>query len=205
MAKYNNILEGSSGKVGKVITYQMYGKSYLRSMPGYYTDKKSLRQLAQRQKMQLINTFLGPFKDVLKITYKSLAVGRSAYQAAKSYNLLNGIRGEYPEQLIDYSKALISVGDVPLPDLISFKHTDEGILVNWKDDEKGNLTDTLMLVANMRGQYNTVYKHTGAERREGVCLWKQDFRGRDVYDIWVIFRDCKERAYSNSLYLGAIG
>lgn len=204
MARYNNINEGSSGRVGNVVTYQMYGKSYMRSLPGQYRDKKSLKQLAQRQKMQLVNDFLGPLKNVLRITFKSQAVGRSAYSAAKSYNLLNGIGGAYPEQYIDFTKALVSTGSVPLPKEAGVARTTEGLLFQWENNETKSPFDTLFVIANARDQFNTIYKQSETERSDGSYLWKLDMDTNIQYDVWLVFRDYKERGFSNSMWLGLV-
>ncbi|WP_289054111.1 DUF6266 family protein [Carboxylicivirga marina] len=196
-----NVNDGSSGRLGNVIIYPMYGKSYMRSLPSQYNDKKSKKQLAQRQKMQLVNVFLGPFKDVLRITFKSQAVGRAAHMAAKSYNMLNAIGSEYPEQYIDYTKAMVSLGSVPLPSEASIVRTDEGVLFQWKHDEQEHPLDTLFVIAQVRGQNNVEYKQTEAERRDESYLWKMDCYSKEPYDIWLVFRDYKERGFSNSRWL----
>ncbi|TRX72012.1 DUF6266 family protein [Carboxylicivirga sp. M1479] len=203
MARYNSN-DGSSGRIGNVVNYQMYGNSYARSLPGSYRDKKSEKQLAQRQKMELVNGFLGPYKDVVRITFQKEAVGRSAYMAAKSYNMLNAVGGEYPEQHIDYTKALVSMGNVSLPSEACVERTEEGLLFQWKDDGRESPFDTLFLIANERGQYNTEYKQTEAERRDESYLWKFDYCGTEQYDICLVFRDYKERGFSNSLWLGLV-
>ncbi|MGV8829086.1 MAG: DUF6266 family protein [Breznakibacter sp.] len=101
--------------MGNVIAYEMFGKCYMRSLPGQFHDRKSVQQLAQRQRMQLVNAFLSPYKEVLRMIFQHQANGRSAFQAAKSYNLLHAIEGTYPEQYVNLSKALVSMGKVPLP------------------------------------------------------------------------------------------
>ena len=204
MARYKNILDGSSGRVGNIITYQMYGKSYMRSCPEKYNDRKSDKQLAQRQKMQLINGFISPFKDLFRLTFAHKAVGRSAYQAAKSYNLLNGIKGNYPNQEIDYHHSRISIGSVPLPDEIAFKMTAEGLYFTWKNNNCGYSNDILVVVAGLREQSNVYMKQTGVERQDKAFLWKIDLDPSVTWDIWVIFRDYQERGYSDSHYLGMV-
>ncbi len=203
MARYNSN-DGSSGRVGNIITYQMYGQSYMRSLPGQYNDKKSEKQLAQRQKMQLVNGFLGPYTDVLRITFQQEAVGRSPYLAAKSYNLLNAIVGEYPNQSIDYTKALVSIGSVPLPTEASVERTNEGLIFRWHDDGKGNSSDTIMVIATLQGQNSTYFKQTGVERCDEAYLWRVGEVSNEKYDVWLVFRDYKERGFSNSLWLGLI-
>ena len=204
MARYNKTNDGSSGRVGNIVTYQMYGKSYMRSLPGQYKDRKSEAQLAQRQKMKLINDFLSPYSDVIRMTFKNEAIGRSAFMAAKSYNMLNAVIGEYPDQTIDCSKALVSKGSVPLPKQASAERHESDLLFKWTVDDQQSAFDTLMLIANQRGQYSTLFKQSGAERQDGSFVWKADLSPQEKYDIWLVFRDDKERGFSNSLWLGLL-
>ncbi|WP_430815364.1 DUF6266 family protein [Carboxylicivirga sp. RSCT41] len=202
MARFKSINDGTSGKVGNVITYQMYGKSYMRSLPGQYTDKKSERQLAQRQKMQLVNNFLGPYKDVLRLTFKNEAVGRSAFLAAKSYNILHAIRGEYPDQYIDYNQALVSTGTVFFPQEARAERIDEGLHFYWKNEGLNSPHDSLLVIAGLRGQHAVMYKQTEAQRLEESYVWKLDLQRHETYDVWMVFRDYRERGFSNSVWLG---
>ncbi|MBS2210217.1 hypothetical protein KEM09_02325 [Carboxylicivirga mesophila] len=80
--------------------------------------------------------------------------------------MLKAIGGEYPEQYMDYSKALVSIGSVPLPSEASVEQTDLGLSLQWKDDGQENSLDTLFVIANVRGQYVAEYKHSEAERKD---------------------------------------
>lgn len=124
--------------------------------------------------------------------------------AAKSYNLLHAIGGVYPEQYIDYQKALVSMGAIPLPSEVRCSRTKEGILFQWENEAKNNAFDTLVVIANMRGQYFTEFKLTGVERSEGSFLWKIHLSPKETYDLWVVFRDQYEKDFSNSLWLGSV-
>ncbi|WP_075602271.1 hypothetical protein [Saccharicrinis aurantiacus] len=53
-----NILDAALGKVGNVLLYERNGLACMRSMISYYRDKKSDKQLRQRQKMSLIMVLL---------------------------------------------------------------------------------------------------------------------------------------------------
>ncbi len=160
--------------------------------------------MAQRQKMQLVNDFLGPLKDVLRIGFEKEAQGRLAYAAAKSYNFLHGVGGEFTEQYLDYSKALVSIGNVSLPSEASVERMEEGLLFRWKYDEIGFRSDTLMVIVNYRGQYLTSFKLNAADRQEESYLWKTCGKSKGKYDAWIVFRDYKERGFSNSMWLGLV-
>ncbi len=204
MARNKDLFGGASGRIGNVIAYEMYGKSYMRSLPGQFHDRKSVRQLAQRQRMQLVNAFLGPYKDVLRMTFQHQANGRSAFHVAKSYNLLHAIEGAYPKQYVNYSKALVSMGKVPLPSNAEISQEPGGIRITWHNDLQASPFDTLMVIANRRGEYNTAFKHTAVARQAGSYFWNIDLVGGKTYDLWMVFRDYRERDFSNSFYLGAV-
>ena len=204
MARNKDLFGGPSGRIGNVITYGMYGKCYMRSLPGQYHDRKSVRQLAQRQRMQLVNGFLEPYKDVLRMTFRHQANGRSAFYTAKPYNLLHAIEDTYPKQYVDYSKALVSMGKVTLSTQAEIRQEPGGILITWHNDLQASPFDTLMVIANRRGENNTNYKHTAVARQAGSYFWHIDLVGGETYDLWMVFRDYRERDFSNSFYLGAV-
>jgi len=204
MAKFNNINEGSSGKIGSVVTYQMYGKSYMRSLPGSYRDAKSDKQLAQRQKMNLVLDFLRPFKDLIRLTFKEEAVGCSAFQSAQSFNLKSGIKGAYPEQEIDFESALLSKGSVSVPQQVRVLEMQDGLLFEWDRQGDENKNDTLVVMARWRGTFNVACKMTGVKRGDRTYNWKVDGLDSRPLDVWIAFRDCKERGFSNSKYVGVI-
>lgn len=201
----NNILEAGSGSVGPLVVYSMFGKSYMRSKPGGYHDKKSPAQLAQRQKLQLVNDFLTPFKGLLKLTFAEEAVGRAAYHGAKSFNLKHGVKGAFPDFSINKQTALLSKGGVSLPEEVSVALTSEGLLFNWDSSVVGDqraLTDTLIVMARISGTISVDFLFTGVRRSKGVFLWDTPLvETSGQLDVWIAFRNSEETAVSNSRFV----
>ncbi|MGV8829085.1 MAG: hypothetical protein ACWA6U_12280 [Breznakibacter sp.] len=79
-----------------------------------------------------------------------------------------------------------------------------GILIIWHSDLQASPLDTLMVIANRHGTYNTAFKHTAVARQVRSYLWNIYFVGGETYDVWMVFRDYRERDFSNSFYLGAV-
>jgi hypothetical protein len=205
MAKLDNLLEGGQGSLGNLVFYKMHGRNYVRTKPEQYRDKKSPAQLAQRQRLQTVISFLRPFKDVLRITFASGAVGRSAIQAAQSYNMRNALEGEYPDIKIDKSKVLLSSGSQPLPSGASVSAHPDGLLIEWKNGEEATgsaASDTLIVIAFAASAERIDYKFTDTSRSEGRFVWNTKLNVSEVAlpDVWIAFRSRQMTKMSDSLY-----
>lgn len=201
----NTILEAGNGSVGPIVVYSMYGKSYMRTKPARYKDKQSLAQLTQRQKMKMMLAYLSPFKELLRFTFASDAIGRSAFQAALSYNLRQGLEGEYPHQLINKQTALLSHGQIDLPSRLSVSRLSDGLLFEWDDSNNGfnnSTSDTLVVILQVGDTSLVEYRFTGVARCEGQFKWEtaQVKSGKSLH-VWMAFRNARETQMSNSFYL----
>ncbi len=207
MAKLgDNIMGAGKGKVGEVVLYNMHGKSFMRSKPSKYTDKKSEAQLAQRAKMQKVTGFMSPFKELIRKTYAGEAVGRAPYHAAKSQIMQNAVQGNYPEFSINKEAALLSKGPLPVPQQVSVSLQDAALLLEWtnaKEDEKLHSRDTLLVIAQNAQTGETEYLFTGARRIAKSFKWELNttVSQDNVPDVWVAFRSNDESEMSDSVYV----
>jgi len=209
MAKLHDSLFGSGkGSIGKVVVYSMHGKTYIRSRPSHYKDAKTRSQLAQREVMNVVTEYMSPFKELFRITYAGVAVGKAPYHAAKSYLMNHALEGEYPDQRINLKKALISKGPVMLPSEIQITRQQEGLLFTWDtttDNKYAKTRDTLIVISRAKKNHIVDYQCTGVYRRDGKFLWQSGFQNpSDKFDIWVAFRNYGETELSDSLYLGEV-
>jgi hypothetical protein len=71
-------------------------------------------QLARSQRMTIVNAFLKPIKSLINLGFRFEAEGsvKHQYNIATSYHMINAIVGQYPDIKIDYSKVMISIGDL---------------------------------------------------------------------------------------------
>ncbi len=204
MGRARNGANGSvSGKVGSVVYYSMYGKDYVRSLPDIRKDKPTPAKLRQRQRLSLVTAFLQPFKDLVRITFAHNTVGRSPYHTAQSLNMKNAISGdEYPNQEIDFSKVILSAGNLELPKKISVKRKDNGLFFEWSDYDKGNL-DTLVVIFFDKYTNYAEYQFTGVAKYKNSFLWDVDLDDKEVA-VWIAFRKLEETDMSASMYLGNV-
>jgi hypothetical protein len=209
MARLNQgITSSGKGIVGNIIMYEMYGRSYLRSRPSAYKDKKSKSQLAQRQRLKLVQKILLCINPLLRITMKEIAIGRSAYHTALSLNVKQAIKGEYPDQFIDPEKVILSQGNLTVPEKVSATKTDEGILLEWsvEDARNGNNNPSDNLIWCMKDLDTFAFADYGittAKRSGGKHIVPVPSINKPV-DIWVIFRNERETEISNTKWVGRI-
>ncbi|MBK3517236.1 DUF6266 family protein [Carboxylicivirga marina] len=189
------------GKAGNVVFYTMYGKNIVRSLPQTNKRKKpSLKQEAQRQKMALVQQLLKPMKDLIKITFAPATVNNAPYHVAKSYNLMNAIKGEYPDQVIDWKEVRVAAGATDLADACEVHIEPNGCRFRWSG-EQGKSNDTLVVIAFVPGNNWLEYRLTGVPRSKEEYFWDIDLQGA-TWHIWLAFRSADEKDISNSLYLG---
>ncbi len=113
-----------SGKVGPVVGYVLNNQAVIRSLPGRSRRPLTPKQIHQRKKFALMNDLLRQLQSLLNITYASVAINMTGSNKAFSYNVMNAIRGFYPDISIDYKMVLLGRGD--LPNVESAQTTSDG-------------------------------------------------------------------------------
>jgi hypothetical protein len=109
----SGILGAVSGRVGNVVGGSWNGVSYLRSLPAVVRQTNSVAQTAQRERFALMGSFLRPLSGLLKIGFRAEASGMTAYNAAFAWNFRNALTEVDGQSTIDFSKALLSKGNLP--------------------------------------------------------------------------------------------
>ena len=203
------ILGGFSGKVGTVIGGFWKGIAYMRSIPASVSQPNTPAQLAQRAKFAAVVQFLQPLTAYLRIGFKNQAIKMSAFNAASSDHLENAISGVYPNFVIDYSKAMVSRGNLPgalNPDIDAT--TPSRVDFTWENnavDGNAKANDKVMAVVYnaLKGQVVTVVGgNTRASGSQSILL-PASFTGDDV-QCFIGFQSATESVVSNSQFVGEI-
>ena len=209
MAKLLNGINGPfSGKVGAVVGYLWKGKAVMRGLPRKRSGGPSPAQIQQHAKFALMHKFLQPLLSFLNVTYSSVAVQMTGFSKAFSYNVKNAITGSHPELRIDYSKVLVSQGD--LQNVLSPEATasTEGILTfSWVNNSGvglTNATDQAFVALYCEELNKWVYALNPVARKVGSCtIDATKMKGREVQTyIGFISNDGKDA--TDSLYTGMI-
>ena len=204
MATINHIFDSGQGKLGNLVLYKVNGQGRVRTRAEHFNDRRSPAQLAQRQRMQAVNSFLKPFRDLIRITYAAEAGGSSAVHAARAYHMRHALTGEYPDISVDKGRALLSRGPLPVSLNAKVSVQEEGLLIEWEncpEDEREHAHDTLVVVALFTEKGRAGYHFTDTRRTCGSYVLKPA-RMQGNADVWISFRKRDQTLMSNSMYLG---
>ena len=197
------------GKIGQVVGAKWKGISVLRILPASISNPQTDKQLEQRMKFRVTMRFLQPMTQLLRLGWKNFAVGKTAFNSAMSYNVLNAIQGTYPNYTVDYPNALVSKGNLP-PALnqVAASTVAGTVLFTWDDnsDEVGaETTDTSVLVVCNPEKNQAVFFAGLAERADGTqsVTVPHSFSG-DLVHCYMGFQTVDGFELSNSKYAGAV-
>ncbi|TDO22896.1 DUF6266 family protein [Pedobacter duraquae] len=203
----NGILSGPLGKVGPVVGYMRRGVYVIRSK-AEVTPPRTEKQKATLQRMQVLSPFLNLISDYLAIGFQLEAEGKSRTpnNEAKSYNLKYGVKGQYPNQEIDYPGLKLTSGQLPIPEDFQLEFEDQGLKLTWntEGDLRGTSPkDQLMLMAYFPESDKVVKITAGKQRKSGLQFKRinAQLRGKTM-EVYVSFISENRRAISNSKYLG---
>jgi hypothetical protein len=205
----NSIFGSISGKVGDVVYSSWKGIPYMRKRPVKVSNPKTAAQLDQRAKFTAIIKFLKPLTPFLRLGFKSKNAKMSAHNAAMSYNLANAIMGTYPDYAIDYSKVLISrgnIGEALRPAILSANSCE--IEFRWAYNPRDYYTcsdDIVVLVIYNSTKKEVITAMDGNRRIDGsqTITLPEWFVGDEVH-CYISFQDYKQKVISNSLYVGSL-
>ncbi len=169
MASSNDAFFGKlSGKIGNIVVYQMYGKTVIRSLPTGRSKKASPKLEASRTDFKTVVSLLPALKHLLAFGFGSLAVNRSAYQAALSVNL-KSYQQAMDKSIVDW--LILSKGErEPAIDPQAVLGEAGTILLSWSASpvKSDNSTDKLVVFL-LSGQAlsRSAFEITDAQRHQG--------------------------------------
>lgn len=199
------ILGGFSGKVGPVIGSSWKGKAYMKGIALSFNDANTLEQQVQRQKFSLTVGFVYTLKSFILMTFRSVAEGMTELNAAVSYNIQHAISGAFPNQTVDYSKAL--VGDGPIDNVYNPQMAfEEGALqFMWTDNSgigNAEMNDNIYVVAYNPDKHAAVQNLLGPRNSRTGSLATPASWADDTVHVWTVAM--RSNTSGRSTYLGSI-
>lgn len=210
------ILGGVSGTVGNVVGANWKGIDYLRVKPADVSNPNTNLQSTQRLKFAAVLRFLQPMTELIRIGFKAYAVKMSAFNAAFSFNFHHALSGAYPDFEVDYTKAMVSRGNLPGTGNVSCSSGEAGkVNFTWSNDAGGNMaddSDTVLLVVYNPATYKAVYLLNAGIRSEESAEMSvpADYSGQTVHcyisfmAIGSVLNGQAKNSISNSTYTGSI-
>lgn len=210
MGKLKNGIFGSiTGKVGNLVIYKSKGQDIVRTI-GRSGKPFSKKQQANHQRMRVVNDFLGGLNRFIDIGFELEVAGTTsnAYNGAVAYNFKHALQGEFPEISVDYSKALLSKGDLPAALNTTIVKTADGIEVTWESPEALSANreeDQVMLLVYLPEEKNSVCKLSNVLRpagKDSIPLHESILNQQ--LEVYISFRSDDRKAISDSVYCGSL-
>jgi len=201
------ILGPVSGTVGTVIGGSWKGISYLRSQPAAKKHSPTTDQIDHQLRFSVVLNFIQTMTGLIQLTFKKYAIKMSEFNAAFSYNYHNALTGSAPDYAIDFTKALVSRGELPNAAAPSATVTGNSIYFTWTDNSgtgAAAATDNAVLVVFCPNLNVTQYSTNSATRSSGAgAIDVANFNG-EMVETWIAFLSEDGKEASNSMYTGEL-
>lgn len=210
MGTYNKgILGAFSGKVGPVVGATWRGKEVMRSLPKKSNRLATTYQQQQRSKFTMTTEFLGGVQPVIKRYFGSDSGLKTRRNQAMSYLMKEAIVFTDPNYEWDYTKILISKGDLlGINNAAVTAGTGQNLDFSWIDNSgqgEALATDKLVVVVYEPTSKATVYSLNAGSRSSGnATLVLPNFLSGLEVQVWATFVSSDDKLYATSLYLGAV-
>lgn len=210
MATYNKgILGAFSGKVGPVVGATWRGKYVMRSLPKKGNRLPTEFQQVQRTKFTMVTEFLSGIQPVVKRYFGRENGTKTRRNQAMSYLIKEAIVFNDPDYEWDYSKILISKGDLLGIDNGQVElGTDQNIDLSWinnSDQGEALATDKLVVVVYEPTLKATVYSLNASTRSsESVTLELPNYLSGFKVHVWATFASEDDAFFATSHYLGSV-
>jgi hypothetical protein len=210
MGKYNKgILGAFSGKVGPVVGASWRGKDVMRSLPRKTSRAATATQLLQREKFTMVSDFLTPINSVVGRYFGSNNGDKTRRNQAMSYLMREAINYVAPDLVWDFSKVLISRGDLlGLTGAAAAAGTGHSVDIIWTDNSgqgDAETTDKLVVVLYEETTKTTVHAlNAGMRNQETGNVVVPAFLTGLTVEVWTTFAATDDKLYATSQYLGTV-
>jgi len=209
MAKIESgILGGVRGKVGTVVGAIWKGIATIRAYVATISNPNSEGQLAQRSKFSTVIAFLKPMASLIALTFRSLAVKQTCFNAAMKLNLKNAITGVFPNFEMDYTKAILSVGSLPgALNPATLAAIAGAIEFTWDDNSwafGADATDeAVIIVYNPLKGVESIMGGIARSVGTQTIVLPNAYTGDEV-QCYIAFKKAKSNVFSDSQYISGI-
>ena len=203
------ILGGFSGKVGNVVGTRWRGKNVMRSLPQRGNYPPTVKQEEQREKFKTVVDFLSPITEILNLYFGSPQGDRSRANMATSYHLKNAVISTPTGMVMDYSKVLISKGDLRGIDAGTLAAAaGQTLNLGWLDNSgqgKATANDMLMVVV-YAPDLNLFYSNLEVATRDATTatVTLPNYMASFEVEVWASFSKPETNYAAMSTYMGTV-
>ncbi len=204
----NSAFGHPNGKIGGMVYYMLKGQAVCRMIGEQ--GKPSIKQLANYQAMQVTMSLVKPMKEFIRNSFELEARGtvKNAHNLAVSYNKKQALQGEYPNISVNYSKVVLSYGELPGARDFSMSKTETGLILNWNPESYagGHDGDDILMIQLYYPSRKYGRSFLNASRRDSgeVFLPVSEVNIHEPIEVYACFKSADGKQISNSIYLGNI-
>ncbi len=205
MGRLSNGVHGAlQGKMGQMIGSSRNGIPYVKGLYKDRTKTVSEKELANRKKFALAQSWLKPLLDFVREGFRGFSQRSEGFIAAKSWLLKNSFIQNASGMSIDPALVKVSFGDLYLPENLSVSQTDTGDLkFTWDPVYKnGSGYDQLMVLAYDLERGYVQFNTTGQFRSTGTDMLKLERSRGKNFLVYAAFNAADRSRQSDSVYLG---
>lgn len=202
-----------NGSIGRLVHYTLKGKPIIRIKPAHMTNPRTPAQEAHRMKLKLASRFIKSNKKFIEIGYQGTSLDYP-HNEARQFLMKNCFVNTADSVMLDYSKVMISRGEIKKPEDCQMTVADNQLSITWKKPVKGDKTkgtDKAMVTMFMDdGSDGTSELIRGlASRSEGSITIPIPKHEAPV-QVWMFFYNAEEEVgqskknVSDSVWLGEI-
>jgi len=208
----DGILGGFKGLVGTVIGSTWRTLNVMKKRPKPSSKPPVQSQVDQRIKFGLMTDFLSQVKRHISLGFQSYKGVLTPMNGAVKLNITRAFTGTSPNFVIDYSKIVLSIGNLPGTVDLAMTVSPGMITFNWSAFDNGfaeekAIRDTDLLVLLI---YHPVLGKSlsafGISTRAGLSVdfeMLRLFNGSPVH-VWVYWMAADKKNVSASTYLGPV-
>jgi len=211
MAIANGLGVDWSGKVGnQVYTKQPDGRTSVSQAPQSSNIPPTVKQLGVQQATKVMGPFMSVMKEFVKMGWELQGRIKKMNQNNVMVKYLRkySFTGEGTARHFDFSKVLVTRGDMPDPSGVTMDVTTSGLLFNWNTEINSksiHFTDQFVMLAYFPELAEIRYMTAGAQRHTGKdTLMLSGVEGGHFAEVYVAFVAGNRKSISDSVYMGQI-
>ncbi|WP_316819267.1 DUF6266 family protein [Pedobacter nyackensis] len=204
----NGILGPLIGSIGNVTGYMLNGE-YVTRIKKRKITRFTQNQRGNQQRMAVLNEFFNFMGSFLKVGFGLAALGttKNYHNLATAYNKKNAIKGEYPNVEIEYSKVLLSTGDLTEAQNPIVEAVTDGLKFSWDllDVDGQNGQDQVMMLAFGTVSKKVAYILYGPKRIDGEAILPLEPKMmQEPLETYISFVSPDRLQVANSVYTGRV-
>ena len=201
----NGLLHGFSGKMGNIVGCKTKTGYYIRRMPAKSTKPPTVKQLAQRERFRLSQSFLSGLRELLKMLPGVGEKEISAYTSALGQVVKTAVSGDFPDQSIDYAAVKLTCGSLHRGCDHSVVADPLALTFSWCKGKQDCIYQDLVAVlaySPLTDQWIYQIVMVGPGSRSAMLNLPYYFQGEQV-ETWLYFFSFNGESVSDSVYTGS--